>query len=406
LYPEVRTDDINTDLGKDRLCILVNSLAGGGGEKVALALYEEYRSAGLKVILLCLENNVAHAADGYEVHCLSDQTGSGESGLVKLFSLFGFAKKLKRFIEDQKITIVQSHIYRANYVNLLARRLGGKHKVQIVNHGIASRYRKQGLLGKVNLLLLRWLYPAADQLVCPSPGMLQDLNELGVVCRNSVIIGNPFDLDEILNASRQSVSKELFVFEPDKLYLISVGRLEPVKRPQDIVKVLARLDKTYPALELIFLGTGSMKEELLQLSRKLGVHDKLHFPGHVSNPYAFVGEADVFVSASEFEGFSNVIVESLISGTPVVSTDCPSGPREILSPNLQTSAPLNNGQMLLAEYGILVAVADDVELASAIDMLLSDSGMYARYIDKGKIRASEFERKQTANRYLEFFGNG
>ena len=81
------------------------------------------------------------------------------------------AVRLKKFIKKHKITVVQSHMYRPNYVNLLARKLGSQHRVQIINHGIAGRYRGQGLLGRVNLFLIRNLYPIADEVICPSMGL-------------------------------------------------------------------------------------------------------------------------------------------------------------------------------------------------------------------------------------------
>ena len=385
-------------------CVLVNSLAGGGGEKVALRLYASYHRLGVAPVLVCMEKNSVYAIDDANVVYLSRQTGKNESGLTKLLSLWVFARRLKRFVREHNITLVQSHIYRANYVNLLSRWLGSRCRVQIVNHGIASRYRQQGLLGKVNLFLLRWLYPKADQLVCPSRGMLEDLASLGAVCADNRVIGNPFTVDAILQQSREAVASTRFAFDENKRYLISVGRLEAVKRPRDIVRALAELSDIHPELELIFLGQGEEQSALQDLADTLGVTGRVHFPGHVDNPYAFVAHADVFVSASEFEGFSNVIVESLIAGTAVVASDCPSGPREILAPDSEPSNRLQPGETEKAEFGLLYAVGDVDGMSEAIDQLLADSQMRQEYEQKGLQRARDFEQDKIARLYMEGWG--
>ncbi len=208
-----------------KLCILVNSLAGGGAEKVALTLFEEYQRQGLDVCFLCLEKNDVHAINTPLVFYLSDQTGYGESGIRKLLPIGQFALKLKRFVSDQDIGFVQSHMYRSNYINVLSRKLGSGHHVQIANHGIASRYLGQGWLGRINLFLLRYLYPAADQLVCPSAGMLEGLKDLGACPSDAQVAGNPFDIQGIFSRSKEPVAKEGFSFDTDKRYLVSVGRL-------------------------------------------------------------------------------------------------------------------------------------------------------------------------------------
>ena len=384
-----------------KIGILVNSLVGDGAERVAINLVRQYLRLNIEAVLICLERNDVYDATGLTIVYLSEQSGLDESGLKKLMSLFPFALRLKDRVVDEDITLVQSHIYRANYVNLLCRWLGARHKVQIVNHGIASRYKKQGLLGRVNLLLLRWLYPKADQLLCPSQGMLDDLSSLGAVCGDTRVIGNPFDVDSILQQSRGDIPAGQFVFDADKQYLISVGRLEKVKRPQDIVKALAELSNVYPQLELIFLGQGEEQSSLLSLADSLGVADKVHFPGHVDNPYAFVANADVFVSASEFEGFSNVIVESLIVGTVVVASDCPSGPREILAPASGAEKPLQAGETENAEYGLLYAVGDVRGLSQVIEQLLDDTKIRAKYENNGVERARDFDQQKIAESYME-----
>ena len=159
------------------LCILVNSLASGGGEKVAYTLFEKFRKVGINVFFVCLEKNDFYKVD-HQVFYLSGQKGIRENGVKKLLSLVLFAFRLNKLIKKEKISLVQSHLYRANYVNVIAKLLGSPHKLQLVNHGIVSRYKKEGIAGRLNLFLIKHLYHRADQVVCPSKGMMNDLIQL------------------------------------------------------------------------------------------------------------------------------------------------------------------------------------------------------------------------------------
>jgi len=386
---------------KDKLCILVNSLAGGGAEKVALTLFKEYQRQKREVVLLCLEKNDVYSIAGVKVKYLSDQTGNKESAAKKLFSLFTFAVALKRFVKEQEISLVQSHIYRSNYVNVLAQKLGSRHRSQIANHGIASRYLHQGVQGKINLLLIRWLYPAATELICPSRGMLDDLKNLAVKVPQSRVIGNPFNVDKILLLSHERILENEFLLRKNRRYLISVGRLETVKHPQQIVRALKPLVDKFPDLELLFLGDGTEKSSLKKLATKLGLVEKVHFLGQVDNPFKYLSRCDVFVSASEFEGFSNVIVEALISGVPVVSTDCPTGPREILTNAGELAVSIQPGEIELANWGTLVPVGDTHSLATAIEYTMNDENADQRS-SKRIERARDFDVVKVADNYLAY----
>ncbi len=387
-----------------KLCILVNSLAGGGAEKVALTLFEEYQRQGVDVCFLCVEKNDVHSIEASHVFYLSDKTGGSESGIRKLFSLVHFALRLKRFVKDQGIDFVQSHMYRANYISILARKLGSGHRVQIANHGIASRYLDQGLEGRTNLFLIRWLYPAADQLVCPSAGMLEDLRRLGVSVSCARVIGNPFDIQGILARGKEPLGSDAFSFDSGKQYLISVGRLEEVKHPALIIHALYQLVEKRPELELLLLGRGNEEENLRALCARLGIQSKVHFLGQMENPFNFLRHADLLVSASEYEGFSNVIVEAMIVGTPVISTDCPSGPREILAPGSVSKKYLGAGEFEEAEFGVLVPTGDVDVMTDAIEKLLLSDEKPPGYAEKGVLRADDFDQSSIADRYLEGAG--
>jgi len=132
--------------------------------------------------------------------------------------------------------------------------------------------------------------------------------------------------------------------------IVGVGELSGRKDYATLVRAFARLDPERGA-RLLILGEGRRRGELESLSAKLGVRERVRLPGFVDNPYPAIASADVFVHASRFEGSPVVVMEAVGLGRPVVCTDCPSGPREILG----------NGR-----YGRLVGVGDDEAMAAAI----------------------------------------
>ena len=380
---------------------MINSLAGGGAEKVVATLYPEYQKAGTQVSLLCLENNNFYNIDGVTPIYLSDQTGSDEGGVKKLSSLISFALKMKKYVTKNNIDLVQSHIYRANYVNVLARILGAKHKIQIANHGIPGQYRNEGLSGKINRWLIKWLYPKADQVICPSNGMIQEFVDLGVPEKKLRLIRNPFDIENLQELSRQDMADAEFEFETEKKYLICIGRLQAVKRMEDIVWAFYELQKDDENVELLILGDGKKGEEIAGLVLRLAIGKKVHLAGQVENPHKYLARSHVFISASEFEGFSNVIVEALVAGIPVISTDCESGPREILNPGKPRESLIAPGKIEQAQYGLLVAVGDIKALTTAMRRALDDSDLQQVISEGGLDRAKHFDKKSITNIYLE-----
>ena len=382
------------------LCVLINSLTLGGAERISIDLYEEYKKQGINVVFACLEKNNFYKIKGDNVFYLSDQTGENESLFKKLLYLFIFALRLKRFIQKHQIPIVQSHIYRANYVNVIAKLLGSPHKTQVVNHGIVSRYKNENLAGWVNLRLIKTLYKMSDQLIFPSKGMMHDLKNLGQFNNEMLVINNPFDVEGILKLKDIPINPDDFVFDQSRKYLVAVGRLEKVKRFQDIIAAVGMLKKNGLDVELLILGDGPERANLQVLINCLDLQKNVRLLGRVENPFKYISRADILVSASEYEGFCNVIVEALISGTAVISTDCESGPREILAPDTDVRIKLKPGEMEFAQFGVLIPVGGPETLARAVNDLLEDQNRLADYSKNGLRRAWEFDKALISKKYI------
>jgi len=360
-----------------KISFLINSMTFGGAQRVLTILCEHLKlEYEIEVIFLEREEFYELPKEIKKVY-LSEFNGK-ENGIKKLLYIPLLGWKLKNYIKKNNIKLIQSHIYRANYVNIVAKIFGGKHKTQLVTAGRISRYKELGVIGKINLFLIKYLYQKADLLVLKSKGMQKDMQNLFEFNVNQIVINNPYHIQFIEEEAKESVN---FDFQKNKKYIISVGRLIKLKRNNELIEVFAKLDKN---IELIFLGDGEEKENLINLSKKLNLEHRIHFLGQVKNPYKYIAKSDIFVSCSESEGFPNVLVEAMICKTVVISSDCVSGPREILGDN---------------EYGLLFDVGDKKTLLKYINLVLGNENLKNNYIKKAKKRSFDFSVEKIIEKY-------
>jgi N-acetylgalactosamine-N,N'-diacetylbacillosaminyl-diphospho-undecaprenol 4-alpha-N-acetylgalactosaminyltransferase len=273
--------------------------------------------------------------------------------------------------------------------------MGSKHEAQVVNHGIVSRYKIKGLLGRFNLFLIKYLYAHADMIILISKEMKNDLNDLFKFTNHQIVINNPYNIQHILQY--KNYQSRAFLFDKQKKYLIGMGRLISLKRYQDIINVLSKLNNH---IELILLGEGEEKNKLQELSHSLKIGNRVHFLGNVDNPFQYLSKADIFILPSETEGFPNSIIEALACEIPIISSDCLSGPREILQikPNFGERLVDN---IEVCDYGILYPTAHIECLQKAVELLLKDETLRISFKKKSFDRANQFNVDNIIIKYKE-----
>ena len=288
------------------------------------------------------------------------------------------AYKLSKLIKEYKFDQVISFLSRSNYINILSNILI-KHETIINERAMPSLQYEYGINGKINKILIKTLYPRACLCLSNSYGNMMDLkNNFNVV--KIEYIHNLFDIETI-----EELSKKDIEFQKKRFTFVTVGRLDRGKNH----KLLIEAVKDFNA-DLWIIGDGELKEGLQKYINELNLNDKVYLLGKKENPFSFLSKADCFVFSSNYEGFPNVLVEALACGLPIISTDCQSGPREILAPTSNISFQLND-KIEFAEYGVLTPIKNVEKLKEAMNLMINDENLRKNYQDKAKQRANDFK---------------
>jgi len=243
-----------------------------------------------------------------------------------------------------------------NCLAIWARQISGVNTRLILSeHSHLSVASKESGSWRTKLLprLMRGAYPKADGIVAVSAGVADDLaTTLGLPRESIRVIYNPVVTPRMLEMSQEPLEHEWFGADQPPV-ILSVGRLTAAKDYATLLRAFAVLRERRSA-RLVILGEGEERQALEQLAVELGIQDDVALPGFVRNPYSYMRAVAVFVLTSRWEGFGNVLAEAMACGTPVVSTDCPSGPAEIIK---------YAGEGLLADVGKPLEISRKIEIA-------------------------------------------
>lgn len=352
------------------IAIFVPSLRGGGAERVMVTLANSFAERGHRVDLVLVR------AEGPYLPDVSEKVRIVDLDRPRvLAALIPLARYLRRERPDAML----SAMTHANIVAILAHKLARfKGRLAVSERNTPSR----GLIGggskRLQRMLVRALYPSADAIICVSRAMQDEMAQMfGLPAEKLHTIYNPVDLDRVHRMMEEPVTHE-WLSRKDVPVILAVGRLTEQKDYPTLLSAFALLRERQPA-RLIILGEGELEAELKQRAIELGIADDVDFPGFQANPYSWMRAADLYVMSSRWEGLPNSLIEALACGARIVSTDCPTGPAEILEDG---------------RWGGLVRVANPEELTMAIDVAL-DSAPHAS--GRGLTR---FDAEHVRNQYL------
>ncbi len=313
---------------KRQVAVLISNLEGGGAERITVNLLKGF-SADLFELELILINATGPFLSQIPEHVkLVDLKASGVTGAIL---------SLARYLRQRRPAVLLSHTSHVNVGALVARRLARTQtKVVIVEHNDRSSVPKEAKTRRFvppqrRLLpnLMRRLYHRADAVIGVSEGVSSFIKRRFDVPAALVhTIYNPVVDAELLERSKERPNHPWFV-EQTTPTLIAVGRLNVQKDFATLLRAFAMVRK-HRDIRLVIFGEGPERENLEALARDLGVAQTVSLPGFTHNPYAAMSRASLFVLSSRWEGLPTVLIEAMACGCPVVATDCPSGPSEIL----------------------------------------------------------------------------
>lgn len=358
----------------DRVALFLPSLHGGGAERVMLTLAKGFAERGLSVDLV-----LARAEGPY----LAEVPSSVHLVDLKAPRVLLALPSLVSYLRRERPRALISALDHANVLALWARALARvpvRVVVSVHNTLSLATSHAQNLRARWIPLCIRLFYPWADAVVAVSQGVAEDLIRLTGLPREKIeIIYNPVVTPELLAKAQEPLDHPWFApGEPP--VILGVGRLTEQKDFPTLIRAFALVRAQRP-VRLMILGEGKDRPKLEALVRELGLQDDVALPGFVPNPFAYMVRAAVFVLSSRWEGLPTVLIEALACGTPVVSTDCPSGPREILEDG---------------KWGRLVPVGDVDALADAIRMTLDAPDCL-----DAKARVGEFDAEKVVDDYLK-----
>jgi len=369
-----------------KLIILINSLESGGAERVVSNLLNTWAKK-YDCYLIMIHNYQFYEIDN-KIKIISLDEPKDLSGIKKFLRLPILAYKLSKLIKEYKFDKVISFLTRANYINVLSN-IFIKHKIIINERAMPSLQYQYGLNGTINRFLIKYLYHKADLCLSNSHGNMMDLkNNFNVT--NLAYNHNTFNLDMIEKKKKKEIE-----IEKKRFTFVTVGRLDKGKNHKLIIDAIKDIDA-----DLWIIGDGELKEEFQSYIKQHNLNHKVYLFGKKENPFAYISKAECFVFASNHEGFPNVLVEALACELPIISTDCQSGPREILAPNSDISFQLENN-IELAEYGILTPIKNVDKLQEVMNLMINDESLRKNYQEKAKHRAKDFRIKKIIKQYKE-----
>lgn len=329
-----------------KLMFILPSMAGGGAEKVALLLMRYFAHSQFNIFLVLFKQEGEYLSQLPENIHLVDLKKRSKFDFLSLIG------RLKDTLEKIKPDVILSFITYANIISLISSGLTGNLPKLIISH---RNYHELQRRFAFKQIIYPFCYRRARKIIAISEGIKNTLIKDWKIQEDKIcVIYNPIDINAVNALKKVNVEHPFLVSNRDYKVVINIGRLEKPKNQELLLSAFQKLLGDIDA-RLIILGQGRLEQALKRKAQVLGIQNKVSFVGFQNNPYAWLSRSDVFVLSSNYEGFGNVIIEAMACGVPVISTDCPYGPGEIIANSIN---------------GVLVKREDSEELVQAMTHVL------------------------------------
>jgi glycosyltransferase involved in cell wall biosynthesis len=356
-----------------KIAFFLPNLAGGGAERVVLNLLKGMLAQDISLDL------VVASTEGPYLEQVPDRVRIINLATGRVITAI---PALSRYLKENRPVALISHMNHANVVAVLARDFSGiATKLILVEHNTLSASKSKLLRNKLVPAMMKWLYPRSDVVVGVSQGVAKDLDDrLGFEPGTVRVVYNPVVEADLISQAKTPLDHAWLQPNSPPVFL-GVGRFSAQKDLLNLINAFALVRQQKPA-RLIILGEGELRGELEAAIERHGITEDVSLPGFVQNPYAYMYNASAFVLSSRWEGLPTVLIEAMACGCPVVATDCPSGPQEILASG---------------KYGILVPIENSTALADAMLQTLETPVSRDVLLERGMY----FSHERAVAEYLE-----
>jgi N-acetylgalactosamine-N,N'-diacetylbacillosaminyl-diphospho-undecaprenol 4-alpha-N-acetylgalactosaminyltransferase len=370
---------------KPPICLFGISLDKGGAEKLLVNLASLFREER-KVVLYLLNDIIRYPIpEGVEVVLLS-KGKRNKYALMNILLIPYYAFLLSKQLRARNITTIVSFLERPNYISNCAKLFN--RKLIIINgiHTFLSRYYLpktfHGIIGR---FLVRLFYPLADAIVVCSKHIRYDLIKTYKIKSKKV--------NTIYNAIEPPIGITPKTFAEQKFTFIHIGSYYPVKNHMLLVEAFAQMPH-FEECRLVLVGKGELEQKIREYVAQLGLTDYVQFVhGYDTDVFEYLAAADCFVLSSLFEGFPVVLVEALHFNLPIISTDCRSGPREIIAPDTPFSKELTT-KWEITPHGILTPVGNAEKFAEAMYHIYKNPELHVSLKNNAVKRVRELSLEQ------------
>lgn len=362
---------------KQRLALFAPSLRGGGAERVMVTLACEFAAKGYLVDLVLAKAEGPYLDEIPKTVNLIDLKATRV-----FFSLFG----LVRYLRKEKPVALLSSVINANVIAVAAKKISNVSTRVILRESntlSANVGKHKGISEKIMPFMARLFYPLSDQVIAVSNGVATDLmTEIGLPENKLTVIYSPVVSSFMFRKSDEELDHPWFKKNQPPVVL-GVGRLSRQKGFDVLIQAVIKARETTP-IRLIILGEGSDRNKLKKIIEENNLENEISLPGFITNPFPYMKNAAVFVLSSRWEGLPNVLIQAMVLGTAVISTNCPSGPDEILESG---------------KWGDIVNVDDVIGLAESICKVIAQGSRVNCEITKNYCE-QKFGMNVVSNEYL------
>lgn len=374
-----------------KVYFIIGCLANGGAERVVSNLSLRLKDDLEREIVLF--GNKVKIDYPYKGNILYLDQLRTANVFEKIFALFKRVYLLRKLKKKNPEALFISFLEYQNLLNLLS---GMKNNSIVSVRNFMSAKHKKGIKAFFWNQTIKYLYNFAKKIVAVSEHIKIDLIENYQIKEEKItVIYNSYDINKIEKLSLERIKgNEEHIFKNPTI--ITVGRLHYQKGQHHLIKSFKYVKEKISNAQLVILGEGNLKTELQDLAHKLDVADSVHFLGFQKNPFKYIARSKVFVLTSYYEGFPNALAEAMACKVPVISTDCPSGPREILAPG-KLNENINYG-INKNFYGVLIPTFNEKNyenmekhLSKIICNLITDEKLNRFFAKRSLERVKDFD---------------